>query len=229
MGYFGRVYQQSRGPWFRRLYAEEDGLEHYYVYQDSQGIRYLLSNNMSYEDREDFSRLYQAHSRASGLAMFAGLYLAMEVVARHSRFSGMAIGWKCASWLAIGYGFKTLFNAWNAQTYGPVIGAYLRKYSAAGAADTFEISDRKREYYQIDTRQYMSYTHEDLPHGHTNYGPQPDGEAEDASWLQTLDKFLSGEENHGLKDHPKFINYPFEYKDKSFPSAEMASDLINKH
>jgi hypothetical protein len=44
-----------------------------------------------------------------------------------------------------------------------------------------------------------------------------------------LDKFLSGEENHGLKEHPKFINYPFEYKDKSFPSAEMASDLIIKH
>jgi len=75
----------------------------------------------------------------------------------------------------------------------------------------------------------MSYTHADLPHGHTNYGPQPDGEAEDASWLKTLDKFLSGEENHGLKEHPKFLTYPYEYKDKSFPTAEQASDLINKH
>jgi len=75
----------------------------------------------------------------------------------------------------------------------------------------------------------MSYTHADLPHGHTNYGPQPDGEAEDASWYMALDKFLAGEENHGLKEHPNFLHYPFEYKDKSFPSVEMAGDLINKH
>ena len=38
----------------------------------------------------------------------------------------------------------------------------------------------------------MSYTHEDLDHGHTNYGPQPDGEAEDASWFKAMDKFLAG-------------------------------------
>jgi hypothetical protein len=56
----------------------------------------------------------------------------------------------------------------------------------------FDISDRKREFYQIDTSQYMSYTHEDLDHGHTNYGPQPDGEAEDASWFKAMDKFLAG-------------------------------------
>ena len=61
----------------------------------------------------------------------------------------------------------------------------------------------------------MSYTHADLPHGHTNYGPQPDGEAEDASWYHTLDKFLSGEENHGLTEHKNFLNkYPYEYKNK---------------
>ena len=108
------------------------------------------------------------------------------------------------------------------------MGAYIRRYSNLGASDPLEISDRRREYFQIDTRQYMSYTHADLPHGHTNYGPQPDGEAEDASWLTTLDKFLSGEENHGLQQHPKFINYPFEFVDKSFPSVEMASDLISK-
>ena len=74
----------------------------------------------------------------------------------------------------------------------------------------------------------MSYTHSDLHHGHTNYGPQPDGEAEDAGWLQTLDKFLSGEENHGLQKHKNFLTYPYEYKDKSFPSVEAARDLISK-
>ena len=30
MGYFGRVHQNSRGPWFRKWYAEDDGLEWYY-------------------------------------------------------------------------------------------------------------------------------------------------------------------------------------------------------
>ena len=229
MGYFGRVYQQSRGPWFRRMWAEEDNLELYYVYQDANGIKYLLSNNMSHEDREDFQRLFQAHNRASGLAMFAGFWCAMEIMTRRTYFSGMAWGWKLASFLAIGYGFKSIFNAWNAQTYAPLVGAYLRKYQNHACQDPFDIKDRRREFYQIDTSQYMSYTHADLPHGHTNYGPQPDGEAQDASWLQTLDKFLSGAEDHGLKEHKQFVNYPYEFKDKSFPSAEAANDLINKH
>ena len=46
----------------------------------------------------------------------------------------------------------------------------------------------------------MSYTHDDLEHGHghVNQGPQPDGEALDASWLTTLDKFLSGDKEHHL-------------------------------
>ena len=147
MGYFGRVYQQSRGPWFRRLYAEEDNLELYYVYQDSNGIKYLLSNNMSHNDREDFQRLFQAHSRASGLAMFAGFWLSLEVMTRHPYFKGMALGWTVASFFGIAWGFKSVFNAYNAQTYGPLMGAYLRKYSDHGAADPFQITDRKREFY----------------------------------------------------------------------------------
>ncbi len=173
MGYFGRVSQTSRGPWFKELIVEDDGLEWYYTYGDSMGMRYLLSNNMSVKDREDFARLYHAHNRASGLAMFAGFFAGFEVVTRHAYFKPMAVGWRVASFFAVSYGFKTLFNAYNAQTYGPVIGAYLRKYQANGAADPYEIQDRKREYYEIDTSQYMSYTNEDLAHehGHANHGP----------------------------------------------------------
>ena len=75
----------------------------------------------------------------------------------------------------------------------------------------------------------MSYTNEDLAHehGHANHGPQPDSEAVDSSWLTELDNFLGGRPHH-LKEHKKFLTYPYEYKDKSFPSAEMAHDLINK-
>ena len=58
-------------------------------------------------------------------------------------------------------------------TYSPLIGAYLRKYSHFATGDQFEITDRKREFYQIDTSQYMAYTQEDLSHihGHANHGP----------------------------------------------------------
>ena len=75
--------------------------------------------------------------------------------------------------LYVSYGFKTLFNAYNAQTYSPVMDAYLRKYKLNGAADPYEIQDRKCEYYEIDTTQYMSYTNEDLAneHGHVNHSP----------------------------------------------------------
>jgi hypothetical protein len=40
-----------------------------------------------------------------------------------------------------------------------------------------------------------------------------------------LDAFLEGKENH-LKDHPRFLNYPYQFKDKSYPTLEMAKNLI---
>ena len=68
---------------------------------------------MSVADREDFARMFHAHNRASGLAMFAGFFLGLEVVTRHNYFKGMAVGWKVASFFAVSYGFKSLFNAYN--------------------------------------------------------------------------------------------------------------------
>jgi hypothetical protein len=49
----------------------------------------------------------------------------------------------------------------------------------------------------------------------------------DSSWLVEVDKFLSGEENH-LKEHHRFLDYNYQFIDKSFPSAEKASDLMHK-
>ena len=57
-GYFGRVTKVSRGPWFRELWVEEDGLEYFYVYNNGEGITYLLTNNIPVEDREKLQRLY---------------------------------------------------------------------------------------------------------------------------------------------------------------------------
>lgn len=143
-------------------------------------------------------------------------------------FKKMAIGWRCLSFIGSAWGFKQLFAAYNAQTYGPIMGAYARKYNDHVKSDFFELQDRKREFYQIDTSQYMSYTHEDLDHGHVSYGPQPEGDAMDSSWLVAMDKFLAGKPDHGLFEHANFINYKYQFVDKSFPTQEQASALVNQ-
>ena len=128
----------------------------------------------------------------------------------------------------VAFAAKQAFNMWNARTYGPLIGAYLRKYDHYSAADSFDITDRKREFYQIDDSQYMNYTEDDLhDHRHVSHGPQPDGLAQDSTWLVELNKFLDGKDN-SLKEHPKYLKYEYEFVEKPFPSAEMANDLINK-
>jgi hypothetical protein len=139
----------------------------------------------------------------------------------------MASGWKGLSFLAIAAFTKMAVCQFYSRTYGPLIGAYLRKYQDVGANDAWEIRDRKREFYQIDDSQYMAYTEEDMGevHRHANHGPQPDGEAVDASYLKELDAFLDGKPNH-LKEHARFMNYNFEFKDKSYPTLEQAKDLI---
>ena len=49
----------------------------------------------------------------------------------------------------------------------------------------------------------------------------------DSSWFNEVDKFLSGEENN-LKDHKRFYNFPYELKDKSFPTAEKVAEVMHK-
>ena len=48
----------------------------------------------------------------------------------------------------------------------------------------------------------------------------------DSTWFIELDKFLNNQENK-LKEHKNFVNYKYEYLDKSFPTAEAAHNLIN--
>lgn len=47
----------------------------------------------------------------------------------------------------------------------------------------------------------------------------------DSTWLVEVDKFLRGEENH-LKEHKNFVNYKYDFLDKSYPNAEKAHNLI---
>ena len=121
----------------------------------------------------------------------------------------MALGWRMLSMLGLGLVYKIGIMEINCGMYGPVMGAYLRKYSNFVKQDMFEIKDQKREYFYIDTSDYMSYSNKTLgDEYHCNNGPQPEGEAMDASWLNEVDNFLNGKPNH-LKEHPKFYDYNF--------------------
>jgi hypothetical protein len=227
-GYFSRVAKVSRGPWFDERNVEDDGLEWFYVFGNGMGEPvYLLSNNVPLEDRERLERLYKGFLRNRALAWAGGLWLGFETVARVPYFSKMAIGWRLLSLLGTAFVYKNVFQYFNGQTYGPLLSAFFRKYSSESKADRFAITDRKREYFEIDTSAYMAYGYKDLGHDyHVNHGPQPDGEAMDSSWLGELDKFLRGEDNK-LKEHKTFVNYNYEYLDKSFPTSEKVRDVMH--
>ena len=48
----------------------------------------------------------------------------------------------------------------------------------------------------------------------------------DNTWLSELDKFLRCEENK-LKEHKNFVNYKYEFLDKSYPSVEAAHNMLH--
>src|SRR5689334_18704596 len=136
-GYFGRVSKISRGPWFQEYMVEEDGLEYFYVFGHNGDPVYLLSNNIPIEEREKFQNLYYALERNKTLAWVGGLWLGLETVLRVPYFKKMAVGWKIASIIGTGWAYKTLFTAYNAHTYGPVVSAYLRKNLDHAKKDRF--------------------------------------------------------------------------------------------
>jgi len=230
MGYFGGVAKVSRGPWFRDYWIEDDGLDWFYNFTNSDGNKsYLLSNNLALEDRTKMSHLYHTMVRNNRISWFVGGWAAFEIVTKDAWFKQLAHGWKGCWWLAIAYAAKSGLMLWSSSMYGPVMGAYLRKSKGDIKQDLFHIQDKKKEYFYIDTSQYMNYSGKDLSDDeyHCHHGPQPEGESQDSSWLVEVDKFLKGEENN-LKEHKRFYNFPFELKDKSFPTAEAVSDLMHK-
>ena len=86
----------------------------------------------------------------------------------------MAIGWKLLSGFAVAFGVKAATNAYSSYHYGPIYGALIQKYSEAAKTNVYEIQDRKREYFYIDTSEYMNYSFDDLGDEYsTHHGPQP--------------------------------------------------------
>jgi hypothetical protein len=229
MGYFGGVAKVSRGPWFRDAWVEDDGLDWYYKFKtNDKKDAYLLTNNVQIEDREKLDSLYKTHVRNNRLAWFGGLYLGMEAVRSFHYFKTMASGWRFVSVLGLGYVAHAGLMDYTSQVHAPIIGAYLRKYKNSVKSDLLEIKDAKKAYFVIDDSQYMSYTNATLgDNHHADHGPQPEGEALANTYQQEVDAFLAGEENN-LKGHHLYLDYPFEFKDKSFPTTEAVSELFNR-
>ena len=118
---------------------------------------------------------WYAIKRNYWLSWVGGAWLGYETLLRVPLLKGLAPGWKFLSWFGIAFLNKTGFSAYNSHTYGPIVSAYFRKYSTVAKSDKFEITDRKREYFDIDTSSYMKYDFKDLDHHlhHANNGPQP--------------------------------------------------------
>jgi hypothetical protein len=175
MGYFGGVNKVSRGPWFRKFFVEEDGLDWFYTFIDNDGNKcYLLSNNIPLQDRDRFSHLYHSQLRNNRISWFLGSWIAFEVVTKAQYCRSSALGWRCVQGLGLAFALKSAMMFYSAQHYAPVVGAFMRKYSSNVKRDIFEIKDEKKDYFYIDTSQYMNYTNADLSDEyHAHHGPQP--------------------------------------------------------
>jgi len=221
-GPFARPNKVSRGPWFKEWKVTDDGLEYFYKYKDVEGnTSYLLSNNVPFQQREELEHLYNAYQRARVLTHFGGLYAGYEAITRIPALAKFKRGTRFVVMGAVGAVVSTVFSYFNYNNYyGPLFCAYFTKYANSGKTDLFEIQDEKREWFDIDTSQYMNYTNEDLHHPHTHHGPQPDGMELNNPWFTEMDKYLKGEESK-IKEHPKWTEFEFTYADKgAWPTEE---------
>lgn len=84
----------------------------------------------------------------------------------------MALGWRMFSLLGLGFLYKFGIMEINSGMYGPVMGAYLRKHQQHIKSDLFDIKDPKKEYFYIDTSDYMTYSNKTLSDEyHCHNGP----------------------------------------------------------
>jgi len=110
--------------------VEEDGLEYFYYFTDSNGLLFLLSNNIPYADREKLQRVYYSIQRNNKLAWFGGLWLGVETIIRFNYFKKMAAGWRFLSIFGLAAVYFQGFAYYNSLTYGPIVSAFFRKYHA---------------------------------------------------------------------------------------------------
>ena len=93
-GYFDGMRFVSRGPWFKELFIEDDGLDWFYTFLDSDSKKcYLLSNNLPVKDREILNHLYFTQRRNNYMSWTLGLWLSMETLINSKYSRGSARGW----------------------------------------------------------------------------------------------------------------------------------------
>ena len=129
-GYFDRTTKVSRGPWFQHAFVEDDGLDYYYTFAMNGATYHLLSNNIPLQDRRRLNNLYKGIQRHQGMALFAGLWVGVEVSMRWSVLRKMAIGWRVLATLGLGWAVGSAFSINNSQYYGPTLSAYFKQYSS---------------------------------------------------------------------------------------------------
>ena len=183
MGYFGAKEKVSRGPWFKTFFIEDDGLEYFYRFNSKGQTHCLLTNNVPLKDRERMQRHYSQIVRNTGIEWIFSAWVGWEVFSIVPYFRTVAPGWKVLSVIGLASLVRFGVHHFNNYYYGPVMAAQLKKHIHHAKTDMFEIEDEKREFFYIDTSEYMNYSHEDLTHDHhAHHGPQPDGEVLDQSW-----------------------------------------------
>lgn len=228
---FTKVAKKNYGPWFKEYMVEDDGLEYYYKFKNDSGeTKYLLSNNVPHKDRQAMERLYLDYRRSQKLCTVGGIWAGFEIVSRVPYLRRMAYGWRFLAFLGIGAVMTEEFKWFTSgYYYAPMLNAYYKKYEHHAKQDMFDIRDEKREWFELDTSQYMNYSFDDLDHHHhnVNHGPQPDGEALDSSWFVEMDKYLQGKPNK-LKEHPKYKDYKFNYSNKyQWPSTDLVHSVFH--
>lgn len=163
-----------RGPWFRAWYAEKDGLEVFYVRKNAGKKEILLSNNMTWQDREAMEHMYSSANRNSillkGFSLWAGFELYSHALSRtHVGFSRI---WRAAlgAWLVYYFTSKQV-----GKKYTPLMNAYFNKYQDQVKNEYFDIQDRKREWFDIDTSEPTAYSSQEVAERgyHMHHGPQP--------------------------------------------------------
>lgn len=118
----------------------------------------LCSNNISVEDRVKMQQVYWEHVRQGRIGWFVGGWLGYELTMHVPKLKALAPGWKFLTVIGMGWFAKSSIMQYWSMYKAPVMGAFLRKYSSQAKLDAFDIKDPKREYFYIDTSEYMNYS-----------------------------------------------------------------------
>ena len=108
-----------------------------------------------------------------------------------------------------------------------MIEALLNRSAHHMREDINQIKDKSREFFEIDDSVPIGYTYDDLkPHQSSHTGNQPDDYVANSSYMNEVDKFLQGKDNH-LTHHAKYVGGA-DFIDKSFPTAEAVKAVMEK-